>query len=149
MGVVFVLIFCTVTFSNYMKNVYEEETDEMCDSMLSCIMALYVSGAIGETMDKFEIIRFGYDMIYGIFFGLLFGNIVSGLILDAFAKLREDTDSLKGDKENFCFICNISRDKLEKDGSSLEEHIKSHWLWNYVFYIIAHGEKEKTEYTGL
>lgn len=41
------LIFCTVTFSNYMKNVYEEETDEMCDSMLSCIMALYVSGAIG------------------------------------------------------------------------------------------------------
>lgn len=100
-------------------------------------------------MDKFEIIRFGYDMIYGIFFGLLFGNIVSGLILDAFAKLREDTDSLKGDKENFCFICNISRDKLEKDGSSLEEHITSHWLWNYVFYIIAHGEKEKTEYTGL
>ena len=25
MGVVFVVIFCTVTFSNYMKNVYEDE----------------------------------------------------------------------------------------------------------------------------
>ena len=55
MGVVFVVIFCTVTFSNYMKNVYEDEDpSEMCDSMMTCIiLALYVSGAIGETMEKF------------------------------------------------------------------------------------------------
>ena len=48
MGVVFTIIFCTVTFSNYMKNVYEDAADdEMCDSMTSCILALFVSGAIG------------------------------------------------------------------------------------------------------
>lgn len=46
-------------------------------------------------------------MIYTIFFGLLFGNIVSGIILDAFAKLREDTDGLNEDKSNRCYICNI------------------------------------------
>lgn len=54
MGVVFTVIFCTVTFSNYMKNVYEDPVlDEMCDGMISCILDLYVSGAIVETMDKF------------------------------------------------------------------------------------------------
>jgi hypothetical protein len=54
MGVVFTFIFCTVTFSNYMKNVYEDPVlDEMCDGMISCIMALYVSGVIGETMEQF------------------------------------------------------------------------------------------------
>jgi hypothetical protein len=52
MGVVFTFVFCTVTFSNYMKNVYsgDESTDEMCQGMLDCILQLFVSGAIGETM---------------------------------------------------------------------------------------------------
>ena len=54
-------------------------------------------------------VRFVYDMIYVIFFGLLFGNIVGGLILDAFAQLRGGTEFLDDDKNNKCYICNISR----------------------------------------
>jgi hypothetical protein len=36
MGVVFTFVFCTVTFSNYQKNVYsgDESSEEMCQSML-------------------------------------------------------------------------------------------------------------------
>lgn len=52
LGAVFVAIFCTITFSNYMKNLYEEESPEMCHDMISCILALYISGAIGE-MEEF------------------------------------------------------------------------------------------------
>ena len=89
-------------------------------------------------------------MIYTIFFGLLFGNIVSGIILDAFAKLREDNESLDYDKSNYCYICNVSREKLEKDGMKFNEHIlEKHFLWNYVFYIIYLREKNSTDYTGL
>lgn len=89
MGVVFVIVFSMITFSNYMKDVYAEVKDqnEMCEGPISCILALFVSGAIGETMSKFEIVRFLFDMIYIIFFGLLFGNIISGLMLDAFGEL--------------------------------------------------------------
>ena len=49
MGVVFTIVFCTVTFSNYMKNVYTAKDDpgSMCDGMLNCVSQLYVSGAIG------------------------------------------------------------------------------------------------------
>jgi hypothetical protein len=49
MGVVFTIVFCTVTFSNYMKNVYTPKDDpaSMCDGMLNCVSQLYVSGAIG------------------------------------------------------------------------------------------------------
>jgi hypothetical protein len=55
MGVVFTFVFCTVTFSNYMKNVYsgDESSDEMCQTMMDCIFQLFVSGAIGETMEDF------------------------------------------------------------------------------------------------
>jgi hypothetical protein len=49
MGVVFTIVFCTVTFSNYMKNVYTggEDASEMCDGVMNCVSQLYVSGAIG------------------------------------------------------------------------------------------------------
>ena len=81
---------------------------------------------------------------------MLFGNIVSGIILDAFAKLREDTEALNNDKSNYCYICNISREKLEKDGVKFSEHTKEkHFLWNYVFYVIYLRGKDATDYTGL
>jgi hypothetical protein len=89
-------------------------------------------------------------MIYGIFFGMLFGNIVSGIILDAFGELRDINDSLDNDKNNFCYICNISRDKLEKNSEKFRVHIKkNHYLWNYLFYVISLEMKDETEYTGL
>lgn len=55
MGVIFTFVFCTVTFSNYQKNIYDSETpdEEMCQSMMECIMKLFVSGAIGESMEGF------------------------------------------------------------------------------------------------
>lgn len=38
-----------------MQNVYAEgeSVDEMCDDVFDCVMSLYVSGAIGETMEEF------------------------------------------------------------------------------------------------
>ena len=46
-------------------------------------------------MEQFEIMRFIYDIIYFTFFEMLFGNIVSGLMIDAFSSLRETADSLE------------------------------------------------------
>ena len=89
-------------------------------------------------------------MIYGIFFGLLFGNIISGLMLDAFGELRDTKDNLESDKNNKCYICNMDRERMEKEGQKFEEHIKNkHHLWNYIFYIIALEKKDDTEYSGL
>lgn len=135
-----------------MKNVYsgDESTDEMCQSMMDCIFQLFVSGAIGETMESFEMVRFAYDMIYGIFFGILFGNIISGIMLDSFGALRERNNELMHDKENFCYICNISRETLEKNRVSFQDHIRGkHFLWNYVFFIYFLDNKSPTDYSGM
>ena len=118
--------------------------------MLSCLLSLQVSGAIGESMETFEMERFIYDMIYLIFFGLLFGNIISGIMLDAFSGLREENENLRNDKKNYCYICNIPRQNLEKKKIRFKDHIvEKHLLWNYVFYIISLNCKNKTDYTGL
>lgn len=52
MGVVFAFVFCTVTFSNYQKNVYSsgDSEEDLCQTMMECILTLNVSGAIGESM---------------------------------------------------------------------------------------------------
>lgn len=28
-------------------------------------------------------------------------------------------------------------------------HIKSHWLWNYVYYIYCLEQKDETDYSGI
>jgi hypothetical protein len=111
MGVIFAFVFCTVTFSNYQKNVYSssDSEEDLCQTMMECILTLNVSGAIGESMESFEIVRFTYDTIYGIFFGTMLANIISGIMLDAFGSLRDQTNELQYDKENKCYICDVSR----------------------------------------
>ena len=63
-------------------------------------------------MEGFEMVRFSYDMVYFIFFEIMFGSIVSSLMLDAFSSLREEQDARTEDKENLCYICNVSREQL-------------------------------------
>lgn len=54
LGIVFVFIFCTVTFSNYMKDVYADaDESDMCETIIDCLMQLFVSGVIGESMSEF------------------------------------------------------------------------------------------------
>ena len=53
MAVIFTYIFCVVTFSNYMVDIYADgqKVDEMCSSILDCVMKLKLSGVIEESMD--------------------------------------------------------------------------------------------------
>lgn len=44
-------------------------------------------------------------------------------MLDAFGNLREQNDELKSDKENHCYICNVTRDVLEKKKIKFKDHI--------------------------
>jgi hypothetical protein len=95
-------------------------------------------------------VRFSYDTIYGIFFGIMFSNIISGIMLDAFSSLRDITNDLQRDKENKCYICDIDRETLEKKRISFKEHISGkHFLWNYVFFIYYLDKKSPTDYSGL
>lgn len=53
------------------------------------MITLTTSGVVGESMSKWDPVKFILDMIYFVFFGLLFTNIVSGIMIDTFAELRD------------------------------------------------------------
>lgn len=61
---------------------------DMCDGIIFCILDLYVSGTIGGSVEELKLMRFVTDLIYFVFFGLLFENIVSGIMIDTFAERR-------------------------------------------------------------
>jgi inositol 1,4,5-triphosphate receptor type 1/inositol 1,4,5-triphosphate receptor type 3 len=53
------------------------------------MITLMTSGVIGTSMSKWDPRKFFYDTLYFVFFALLFTNIISGIMIDTFAELRD------------------------------------------------------------
>jgi len=79
--------------------------------------------------------------------------VVSGIIIDSFARLRGNSDQIQDMKDNTCYICSYTRDVLDpvaKNG--FPGHIKiEHPQWHYVYYFIYLDEKleERKTLTGM
>eukprot|EP00828_Plagiopyla_frontata_P009464 TRINITY_DN14881_c0_g1_i1.p3 TRINITY_DN14881_c0_g1~~TRINITY_DN14881_c0_g1_i1.p3 ORF type:complete len:201 (+),score=38.73 TRINITY_DN14881_c0_g1_i1:803-1405(+) len=104
---------------------------------------------IGWTFDGKAI----FDFLFNFVIVILVTEIISGIIIDTFAVLREEEEKKKNDFENYCFICGIDRDTLDKKSDNkkgFQYHIsREHNMWNYLFYISYLKDKTKTEYTGF
>ena len=65
------------------------------------------------------------------------GNITFGLIVDTFGELRDDTYNYENDKNNICFICQLSKNGCLLKNIDFDKHIKEeHNLWNYINFLI-------------
>lgn len=56
-------------------------------------------------MESFQIFRFLFDMIYVVFMTLLFQNLISGIIIEAYMSLTQEDDERETDKKGKCYIC--------------------------------------------
>lgn len=83
-GIVFFYIFSLVSLDFYSETLYTDKSEEVCTTWLDCILDLYISGTVNSSTVRFVPSRFLLDLVYFIFFGLLFGNIISGLMTDTF-----------------------------------------------------------------
>ena len=76
-------------------------------------------------------------MTFQIIVIMIMGNITFGLIVDTFGELRDDTYSYENERNNICFICQLSRDKCVLKNIDFDKHIKKeHNLWNYINFLI-------------
>ena len=96
-------------------------------------------------------VKLVYDSSFHILVNIILLNCLFGIIIDTFAKMREQKKNLQMDTENVCFICNQNRfifDKMCAGG--FDRHVsKDHNLWFYVFYIVHLVSKDPTEMTGI
>ncbi|CAD8053653.1 unnamed protein product [Paramecium sonneborni] len=150
LGILFVFAFSVISFNVYFDDIYQGEQTETCNSLITCMITLITSGVIGNSMINWDPLKFFFDMLFTVFFGLLFTNIIQGIMIDTFAELRDQRQKIEEDIKNKCFICAASRTDLEKMNISFDEHTHQlHYMWNYIFYVKCLKLKEWTEYTGL
>ncbi len=63
-------------------------------------------------------------------------NLFFGIIVDAFADLRDKSATIENDVKNVCFICQMNRDSAMNKNIDFEKHTNSvHYLWNYVYFL--------------
>ena len=82
------------------------------------------------------IARFFYDMSFFIIVIMIMGNITFGIIVDSFGGLRDETYNYENDKDNKCFICQITRDGCLLKSIDFDSHVHNiHNIWNYVDFL--------------
>lgn len=83
----------------------------------------------------------------------MLSSIITGIIIDTFSVLREESEVRQKDIDGYCLICGIDRgtiDKKAKNKKGFKFHVKyEHSSWNYIFYISYLEDKNNSEYLGL
>ena len=123
--------------------------ESFCKSSIQCFLyvtqyGLTAGGGVGETLDYVSykespgifVLRFFYDVLFFSFVTLILLNIFTGIIVGAFAELRDETNKNENDKKNYCFICQLTRDDCLKKNIDFEQHVnKEHFIWNYLYFL--------------
>ena len=126
-----------------------EINEPFCHSSVQCLMMLISygtrsGGGIGDQLpvvsfkNEFDIFisRFFYDMTFYILVIMIMGNVTFGLIVDSFGALRDESYKYENDKNNICFICQLSRDGCLLKNINFDYHVqKEHNIWNYVDFL--------------
>jgi hypothetical protein len=126
--------------------------ENICGTMVYCFIThvdigMRWDGGVGEYMNKrtsytndpsYYIGRFFYEVTNFISVNFIILSIIFGIIIDAFAELRDQSLRDANDRKNVCFICGATREQLEKKRKNFSEHTtREHNLWTYVDYIIG------------
>ncbi len=163
--IIVVYYFAIFGYSFFTKY-FPEKND--CNTMYRCFATLFyqnnkMDNGIGgylntkyvETKKKNPFNeRFWYDELFNLILKILIVQMVSGIIIDNFAVLREQEMEMISDMKNICTICSLKREEIvkiyNKYGKNYNDHIKSdHKIFNYIFYIIYLYKKDNTEFTGM
>jgi hypothetical protein len=153
------LIFLVYFYSNigffylndhFKADIENDIPDNYCLCLSFCFMTNFDAGirARGGAADqmirisferhtKLYVIRLIYDVSYFLINIIIMIDLVFGIILGTFSKMREEEREYDNDKINHCFICHITREIIEKRKENFQFHReKRHNLWNYINYML-------------
>lgn len=163
--IVVIINFFSYLASEFFEGDFHDEEDPsrglMCETFFTCLMnGLNVGLRAGSGMaDKMTFNsnshsqtfegRFFFDIMFFILVNIILLGMFFGIIVDSFKEYRDKMEVRRQDRENTCFVCGMSRDKLEKAHIEFKEHQKKHDIWNYLFYIAYLRWKPKNSYDGV
>ena len=133
----------------------------VCDTYFRCLintinLGLRGGGGVSDYMfllgDNNEnqfVSRFFFDIFFFIFINLILLGIFFGIIVDSFQEFRDKMTRRQKDIRNICFTCGLDRASLEKRGINFQDHLKTHEIWKYFFYILYLRWKPVNYYDGV
>ena len=79
--------------------------------------------------------KYLFDITYNILVIVIMVAIITGIIIDTFADLRDARNEMEDNMHNLCFICSQPREVFERNRVKFAEHTQNdHDPWNYLFY---------------
>ena len=88
--------------------------------------------------------RIFFDLSFYFFVKLICLNVISGIIIDTFAELRNKLTKTKYEEQFVCFICGQNKWQIEKAGENFKIHRKeTHNVWKYLYFIIGLQKKKR------
>ena len=107
----------------------------------------------GDPPNQFSFGRIVFDNLFNLVLVILLIQILSGIIIDTFAKLREKRDAITEDDRRECFVWGKTKEALEREFGSDQVfalHVmKIHSIKNYIFFLAYLSKKPKNEMNGL
>jgi hypothetical protein len=124
----------------------ENIEEHVCSSSIQCILyflnfGLSSGGALDLNLISFKnnygyyLRQFFFNMFLFLFINMIFSNIFLALITDAFGEMREKAWDNERDKNNVCFICDLSRSDCINQNIDFKNHIKDHHKWKYINFM--------------
>ena len=162
---VYCICICIFGFFGILLFNYSEfiSTDDLaCTSLTQCMGLVFYGGL--RTQDISNIMnssgpdanhptfpdRLFFDLLFFIVLGVLLFNMVTGIIVDTFASLREETESRVAILRDETFVSGLLSDDLEKAKTSfIQIQNEQQNIWNYVYYIYYLKHKNPYEYDGI
>eukprot|EP00753_Platysulcus_tardus_P019320 PLAT7093.3.p1 GENE.PLAT7093.3~~PLAT7093.3.p1 ORF type:complete len:3832 (-),score=1538.05 PLAT7093.3:472-11967(-) len=131
-----------------------------CGTLVECFLFMLDKGTrngggIGDVLREadwdspFYGMRLAYDISFFLLIVIIMIALISGVIIDAFGEYRDHLNQITHDNLDRCFICGVSRERLEREGNGFILHTKrDHNMWHYMFFILHLNQKEEINYTG-
>ena len=134
----------------------------ICDTYLTCFinavnLGIRGGGGIAHYMplqgnDSNSSLFYGkfvFDLSFYILVTVILLGMFFGVIVNAFADLRDKMDKRDMDRENICFTCGLDRYKLSKNGIDFDKHVMFHEIWKYLFCVIYLRNKNEIFFNGV
>ena len=113
-------------------------------------------GGIGDTLSQLELEddhywqRYAFDLTFYIVIIILLLNLIFGIIIDAFAAMRDQRSEIEKEVHEKCYICGLGAQEFESRKQSFENHIqREHNVYSYIYYIIYVSRKPTNECNGI
>jgi hypothetical protein len=88
---------------------------------------------LGDPGNRAYTVNAVYVILFWMVVIIICLNIVFGIIIDSFASLRQEKMDREEDMRSKCFVCDLDRPVLDRQGNGFDVHIEQeHNIWNYV-----------------